>query len=327
MDFRTIYQVKPLPFRISHQSEILTSGSCFATSMGDRLVSGKFPCLNSPFGTVYNPVSIHEQISYAFSSVRPLGDRVVMREGRYVHLDYHSSLSGSTSQECLDRLIHQQELVKKNLTQTNIIMLTYGTAWVHAYQHQVVANCHKQPASLFEKRLLTLTEIKESFQQLKNVIDRSNEGVQFLLSVSPVRHLKDGFEENAISKSLLRYACHALKEIHANVHYFPAYELLLDDLRDYRFYADDLLHPNKLAENYIWEQFTQSTMNVETIQLLHEVESVQLALKHQAFHPGTISHLNFLRQLKSRLQKLNKQLPMEPELAQVDHHLTTRLSG
>jgi hypothetical protein len=323
MDFRTIFQVKPLPFRISHQSEILTSGSCFATSMGDRLTRGKFPCLTSPFGTVYNPVSIHEQVSYAFSSVRPREDRIMMRDGRYVHLDYHSSLSGSTPQKCLDRLIQQQELVKTTLTQTKVIMLTYGTAWVHAYQHQVVANCHKQPASWFEKRLLTLTEIKESFQQLKNTIDPSHQGIQFLLSVSPVRHLKDGFEENAVSKALLRLACYELQEHDPNVHYFPAYEVLLDDLRDYRFYADDMLHPSPLAEEYIWQQFVQSTMDTDTRHLLQEIESIMNALTHRPFQSESVAHQQFLHQLKLRLQKLNRQLPMTEELAQVENSLTS----
>ncbi|MCU0420747.1 MAG: GSCFA domain-containing protein [Cyclobacteriaceae bacterium] len=281
MDFRTEHTPRQLPFTLTHATRIVTTGSCFATAMGHRLQQAQFRCLVNPFGTVYNPVSIHGQLVDALAERPPHPDLWVARGTRYLHHTFHSYLHASDPTAYALRVADQQAAVRAHLAPNCLLILTYGTAWVYVKQGQVVANCHKVPAKAFTRELLPLSRMEESFDELMTALQRHAPGVQVLLTVSPVRHLREGVEENAVSKATLRLACHALTRKYAQAHYFAAYELLLDDLRDYRFYTEDLVHPTAAAEGYIWEKFKRACMDERTLATLAELAEGQRFLAHR----------------------------------------------
>ncbi len=281
MDFRTEHTPHRLPFSLTHATRILATGSCFATAIGKRLEAGMFRCVVNPFGTVYNPLSIHGQLVDALASHSLHPSHWVPRGTLLLHHAFHSSLAAPDAHAFAARVQEVQSTVRAQLTANSLLMLTYGTAWVFRKSGDVVANCHKVPASEFARELLSLSQIQESFDELNRTLRQVAPAADVLLTVSPVRHLREGVEENAVSKATLRLACHELSKHYPRVHYFPAYELLLDDLRDYRFYSEDLVHPSAAAEKYIWEKFKTACMDGATLRLLDELDRLRAFLDHR----------------------------------------------
>jgi hypothetical protein len=323
MNFRTEINVKPTAEKIDLAKNILTIGSCFADAIGSRMASHKFKCQVNPFGNLFNPESIHKALRYALD-IEQLNSRdLLSRDGTSFHFDFHSEISGPSSEDLLGQLKERTEMTGDFLNHTDFIVLTYGTAWVYRRQstNETVANCHKVNASEFKKSLLSVDEIVASFEQLRKCLLVVNPKIKFILTISPVRHVKDTLSLNSVSKSVLRVACHEISEKSAEVEYFPAYEMMMDDLRDYRFYKKDMLHPTEQAEDYIWGKFTDQYFTEEAKAFVKKWDAIQSALSHRPFHPKSSSHQQFLIEIKSRLDELKTVVDVSNEMAQLNQQI------
>jgi hypothetical protein len=316
MLWTTSFDIPEGESKINHHKPIFSIGSCFSTMIGEKLAERKFPILNNPFGTLFNPISIAQVMEDAALEMPINTDMILVRDGLYLHFGMHSDVV-AYSQDSLERLIHKkQQQTKQVLENASHILITFGTAWIYEYgsDGQIVANCHKQPADLFEKRLLHPDEIQKSFSGFFNILRQINPDVQVLITVSPVRHTKDGIPEDRLSKSILRLAAHDLTETYDFVQYFPAYEIMMDDLRDYRFYKEDMIHPNAQAEEYIWERFKTAWVDPKTFPLILEFEGIKRDLAHRPFNPDSPAHIKFLDNLQKKLERYSRDFDFSKEM-------------
>ena len=241
---------------------------------------------------------------------------VVKNQGVYHHLDLHSDLSSMDKEELLTNANKQLQTVGNQLSETAIIIYTFGTAIVYEWKEtgEIVANCHKVPQNKFNRRFLEIDEIIHAFKVNYNLLKNMNKQVRFILTVSPVRHQKESFEQNNVSKSLLRIACEKIVSEYANVDYFPAFEIMMDELRDYRFYAEDMLHPNTIATEYIWQKFQEVYFDEGLKQFIRKWEKVRKALAHRPFNINSEQHQVFIQKTISLLEEFKHQVDIEPEL-------------
>lgn len=324
MLLRTALQIKePTPFAISHHSSLLTLGSCFAQHIGQRLTANKFDVLANPLGTLFNPLAIFKLLQQA--TTEAVDESLFVQHGaQWHHYDLHSQWVASDKLALKLSIQDQFRAVAQFCSQKQpIYMFTWGTAFVHKLKHQgqTVANCHKQPAHLFTKELLTSEEIVQAFWQWYNPALAP----KVVLTVSPVRHTKEGLVENSLSKAILRVACDAIvRQARARnlpVVYFPSYEIMIDDLRDYRFYKADLIHPNAMAIGYIWKHFGDIFFEQPTKDLLQQWSKIRRALLHKPFQPNSPEHQQFLQRLLNQLEQLAPLLNLKQEIAQVKKQL------
>lgn len=323
MDFRTELTPEKLPVLIGPDARIVTMGSCFAEVLGRQLADNKMEVLSNPFGTLFNPVSIDKLLRAALRDAQPDPDLYVERDGLWFHYDFHSSLWGHTREELHRRLTACLAQTGQALQQADWLVLTLGTAVVyrHLETGKVVANCHKMPGFLFEKYLYAYEHVQGTLTGLIKTLKRANPALQILFTVSPVRHTKDSLPVNQVSKAILRTISHELTVWHEQVHYFPAYEIMMDDLRDYRFYEADLIHPNAVAETYIFEKFAASAFDDELRGFITEWQNLRKALAHRPFHEGTESHRRFLENLLKQLETLGRRVDVTPERKEVERRL------
>jgi len=321
--FRTDVSVGKSGVAITPKTAIFTAGSCFADTIGQQLYRFKFQTLPNPFGVTYNPVSIHKLFLKSIGNDRPEPENFLENQGIYLNFDFHSEISALTKEELFHKISQIGSTAHTFLKTARWIMITYGTSWVYEKKGsgEIVANCHKLPQAMFTKRLLAEDEIIGSFQHLKDALKKINPSVRIILTLSPVRHIKDTLELNSVSKAVLRSACHAIISDFQDVEYFPAYEIMLDDLRDYRFYKSDMLHPNDEAEEYIWNKFAERYFDNETRKFIGEWSSVRTALGHKPFHPGSAAHQQFLRQTLKKLESFKDRINVEEEIAMLEKQL------
>ena len=301
-EFRTIIKPHPGDARIAISDQIFTIGSCFSDAIGQRLRTYKLQAHVNPAGISYNPISIHRLLNLALGKQTLQEDNCTSGEVVF-HYDFHSSLYAKTHPQLTARLLKTVSECQTALMSTTWLIITYGTAWIYSRKDngRIVSNCHRQPADWFNKRLLDSTAIEESFQELHSAIQTANPGLNIMLTVSPVRHLKDTLEGNSVSKSILRVACENITRRYPNVFYFPSYEIMLDDLRDYRFYKSDMIHPNDVAEEYIWEMFAGAWFDEKLQTFVKSWRGILQALEHRPFHPNTDAHQSFV---KATLKKI-----------------------
>lgn len=301
MKFRTEISIKPLEEGIAHSSCIFALGSCFAESISERLSSAKFSVASNPFGVLFNPFSIANAIE-RLDDTRAFGvcDIKAGKES-YFSFDAHSSLDGKTQTEAFANLNRAVAQGSKALHDADWVILTFGTAWVYEREGRVVANCHKEAASQFERRRLSVKEIVERYRLLFEGVLR---GKRVILTVSPVRHLGDGLQENSVSKATLRLAVEELCDRYDNAYYFPSYEILIDDLRDYRYYGEDMAHPSAQAVEYVWERFCEAMLSDSSMQRLSQIEQVVAASEHRPFNPDSEAHKVFCRKMLSRIESM-----------------------
>ena len=301
MKFRTEISLTPLAEGLDHSAKIFALGSCFAENISERLRRAKFLVTTNPFGVLFNPLSIANAIE-RLNNARAFAVCDI-REGReaFFSFDAHSSLNGKTQTEAFGNLNKAVAQGSKALAESDWVILTFGTAWVYENNGRVVANCHKQPAAQFQRRRLSVAEIVEQYEKLF-------EGVlcdkRVILTVSPVRHIGDGLQENSVSKAILRLAVEELVAKYENAHYFPSYEILMDDLRDYRYYADDLAHPSKVAIDYVWERFCEAMLSPKAQELLPKIAQIVAAAEHRPFNPDSEEHKNFCRKMIAKAELL-----------------------
>ncbi|WP_266367521.1 GSCFA domain-containing protein [Tellurirhabdus rosea] len=315
MEFRTELIPEKLPETLHLDSRIVTVGSCFAEVMGRQLAENKLTVLSNPFGTLFNPVSIARVLLTALRGDGPDPDLFVEREGLWLHYDFHSSLRAGSREELTQILTERLQQTAEALQGADWLLLTLGTAVVYRHHEtgKVVANCHKMPGALFEKYLYTYEHTLEVLNELLRKLKRFNPGLNVLLTVSPVRHIKDTLPVNGVSKALLRSVCHELTVWHERAHYFPAYEIVTDDLRDYRFYEADLIHPNAIAQQYLFEKFVQAAFDDELRSFVADWSDIRRALGHRPFNPDSPAHRKFLKNLLTKLDALGSRIDVSPE--------------
>ncbi|WP_311136601.1 GSCFA domain-containing protein [Hymenobacter cellulosilyticus] len=321
--FRTELPLTPHPQQLPLSAQVLTVGSCFSDTIGSRLAAAKVKTLVNPFGTVFNPLSACQLLRAAAGEDMDWQQHLVEARGRWQSYDLHASIGADSPVTLLQRIQGLVQEVGEFLQRTDVVMLTLGSAYAYRLLEtdEVVNNCHKVPAEKFEKVLLTPDEIINAVAETHAYLRRANPKLRFILTVSPVRHLKDTLPLNSVSKSVLRVACHYLSELLPDVSYFPAYELLLDDLRDYRFYAADMLHPSDVAENYIWERFTRTYFDPAFGRFRKEWEAVRQALGHRPLYPEAPEHREFLEATLARLHRLAGQTDVRAEIRELEQQL------
>ena len=309
--FRTLLKVPKSNFEIQYSDHLLCMGSCFAEHIGEKLLSRKFNVSLNPFGILYNPISICDNLNSLLKAYSYSEEDIFEHQGRWNSFAHHGRFSAFSKSEMLATLEKETLQAQENLQRTNRILLTFGTAFVYIYKStgQVVANCHKLSGKEFEKKRLSVSEIVAAWSQLIPGLMAHLPNLEIIFTVSPVRHIRDGMIENQRSKSALLLAIDQLEQKFDAVHYFPAYEALMDDLRDYRFYKDDMLHPSALAIDYIWDLFQSSFFTNQTQDVLQKLEKLRKSLEHQPLFPGTSSHYNFLSQQLEKLQTLKAAYP------------------
>ncbi len=323
--FRTEIEQPKIPFSIDHKDRLITLGSCFSDEIGQRLSKSKFETLVNPFGTIFNPLSIFELVDIAMEPSTLLEEAVLNRDGLYFNYKLHSSFRSESKDGLLETIQGQLDESKQWLTKVKVLFLTFGTAWTYWTKDtkMLVANCHKQPQKQFYKELISVEEIMTGFMSMKEAIQEVNPDIQIVLTVSPIRHTRETLSLNATSKAILRLACHYLSDMAKDVHYFPSYEIVTDDLRDYRFYKKDLIHPNEQAMDYIWDIFVRTFCSAETKKTLIDWQKIQRALSHKPFNPNERKHQDFLRQTLLKLQNLQGQIRLEKEIESIKAQLAT----
>lgn len=296
---------------IDYSSKLLLLGSCFSENMGEKLKYFQFSTLQNPFGILFQPKSIENSVTNAINKKEYSGNDIFQLNERWHSFDAHSELSNSSKELILEQLNQSIQLTHRRLLESTHIIITLGTAWIyrHIETDTIVANCHKVPQKKFLKELLSVDEIRESLDSMITLIREINPKVNFIFTVSPVRHLKDGFIENQQSKSHLISAIHEVIDRRKHIFYFPSYEILMDELRDYRFYAEDMIHPNQIAIDYIWERFVNSWISDSATSLMTKVDSIQKRRQHKPFNPNSEEHQKFLQKLDSDILELQKELP------------------
>ncbi len=327
-DFRTELISQPSTFPLNLKDKIFTIGSCFADEIGSRLVENKFPVSNNPFGTVYNPISIHELLLFGLNKSFP--EKESYSQNNEIHFNYHfHSAFSSMNHDDLETKI-QNSILEANsfFKNANRIIVTYGTAFAYKLKsnNQIVANCHKMPSGNFDKQLMTESEIVKSFEEFYSGLRAFNGAAKIILTVSPVRHLKDTLELNAVSKSILRLACHSITNQFADVEYFPAYEILLDDLRDYRFYKTDRLHPTEEAVDYIWGKFAKAYVDAPTQSFISNWQKIRADLVHKSFHSQSDAHQKFLKSLLRKLETFQSLVDVHAEITDVKSKIVNQQS-
>jgi len=295
---------------IDYQSNILLLGSCFSENIGDKLSYFKFQSIQNPFGILFHPKAIENLITNTSNKKVYSSDDLIYQNEIWHSFDAHSSLSSASENELLNKLNVAISLTNKKIKEASHIVITLGTSWVYRYIEidTIVANCHKIPQKKFLKELLSVSEISESLARSISLIKSINSDAAVIFTISPVRHLKDGFIENTQSKSHLIAAIHTLVN-EQDVSYFPSYEIMMDELRDYRFYAEDMIHPNKTAINYIWRKFIDTWFSEETKSIMKEIDEIQKGLLHRPFHEDSKLHQQFLLKLEQKKSSLQERLP------------------
>lgn len=326
MIFRTELQPSPPPFRLSLRQPLLSVGSCFADVIGERLRTAKFPVLVNPFGTIFHPLPAARLLSLALEEEMPGAESYLCFQEHWLNYLLHSSINAPSQDALQQKLAQSLQEVRSKLIEAQALMLTMGTSFVYELLDPVltVANCHKQPQKLFNKRLVPAEEMLQTLRSLWHQLKALNPNLKLILTVSPVRHLKDTLELNSLSKALLRLVCHQLSEAHPqDIYYFPSYELLMDDLRDYRFYGPDLLHPSPEAEQYVWEKFSATLLDEEAGNFLKEWIPLQQALTHRPFNPTSAAHQQFLKKTLQKLQTLPYPVDVGNEIKKLQEQILT----
>jgi hypothetical protein len=320
--FRTTFPIPEVEHKISLDTPILTLGSCFADVVGNQLKNNKLEVDANPFGTLFNPLSIFKILSPTYTQA---DERLYVQNSEAsVHYDFHSQFSRDTKENLSNTLVETIAKVRSSTFKAQTLILTFGTSFIYKLlQPQTyVANCHKMPKSLFEKELLSVKDICKSFAILHKELKEINPNLRIILTVSPVRHTKDGMAENQVSKSILRAACHYLTTDYEDVEYFPSYEIMMDDLRDYRFYKADMIHPNEVAEQYIFDRFSETYFDNNLKEFIKIWQPICKALHHRPFNEKSISHQQFLRKLLGDLEGISGLVNVEEEMNGVKRKLS-----
>ena len=313
MKFQTTIPIKKSDFLIDYSSKLVSLGSCFAENMGEKFDYYKFSTITNPFGIIFNPISLEKIILRSIHKKYFTENDIFFHNEAWHCFEVHSELSNPNKTEFLTALNQLIDTTNGHLEKATHCLITLGTSWVykHIESDELVANCHKVSQKQFVKELLSVADVEASLKRIVSEIQVVNPNCKFIFTISPVRHSKDGFVENNISKShLITALYHFLSNTSSSI-YFPSFEIMMDELRDYRFYAEDMLHPNQTAIDYIWMKFSENYINETEFETMQHVSEIQKALNHRPFNPNSESHLKFQDNLK---QKINAIVANYPEI-------------
>jgi hypothetical protein len=320
MEFSTRVQLPSYSFKINHQDKIFTIGSCFSENMGKKFQEAKFDIQINPFGQQYNPASIVQGINRIINQEFFTDDDIVFKDELYHCWQHHSDFSKPKKEELLTTINNELKDSLQHLKNCNYLFITFGTSHVFHWKkdNRIVSNCHKISGSEFDFRFLSGEEIeallKDAFAQIKLI----NPSVKIILTISPVRYLSFGFFENNLSKANLFVAIDKLLKSEKDCFYFPAFEIVMDELRDYRYFAEDMLHPNYLTTKYVWEKISSCIFNSETLDLIQEISKINLAINHKPRNSNSNAHKKFLEQTIAKIEHLknnNLQINWQKEIS------------
>ena len=321
MKFRSEILLQPNDSKINHRSSIFMIGSCFTSTIGQKFIQNKFSTVVNPYGTLYHPGAITANLKHALASQPYDEAHVIKLNNKFVHYLTHSKINAPDPLTLLKRLNETNVQVKNALCHANYIFITLGSAYffTHIDLDLLVGNCHKQPNKAFKRNLSTVNSIRTELSELIEKIREINNSFEVIFTVSPVRHLRDGFTENSLSKAHLISAVHDVVASYHEASYFPSFEIVMDDLRDYRFYESDLIHPNDMAIEYIWAKFSDIYFSQKTIDLMRKINSLQKRISHRPFDIQDQNYQEMLASTKSELQELSskEELDFREELDKI----------
>ena len=312
MNLQTKITVAAPDFSIDYNSRLMMLGSCFAENMGSKFSYYKFDVDVNPCGIIYNPLSVANVLrlivegkQFEKSDLRQVG-------GKWVSLYHHGAFSSTDPDECLRRINDRLTKATGELRTLDLLVITWGTAWVYRYTREniVVSNCHKIPSQEFERSRLSVEDIVKEYLVLIGRLREINPGLRILFTVSPIRHWKDGAHGNQLSKATLLLAIDRLREEIQHVYYFPAYEIVLDELRDYRFYAEDMLHVSGFTVDYIWERFLYSFISPEVLGLMNQIGRVNKGVAHRPFDPQSEEYHRLVKKMLAEIAMISRSYPM-----------------
>jgi hypothetical protein len=317
MNLQTKIPIEPQQLnQLDYNSKLFLLGSCFSENIGDKFNYFKFQSTVNPFGILFHPLAIENLITRSINKEYYKEEDLNFHNEQWSCLDAHSKLNSASKEELLASLNSQIDSTNDKLSSATHIIITLGTSWVyrHIASDKIVANCHKLPQKQFLKELLSIEEISQSLEAIISLVRSVNPNVNFIFTVSPVRHVKDGFVENTQSKSHLIAAIHELLNLKSSIvnrqsYYFPSYEIMMDELRDYRFYDADMIHPNDVAIDYIWEKFKHVWISENAEQTMQDVNTIQKGLKHKPFNTKSEAHQLFVTKLQSHIKDLCEKFP------------------
>ncbi|MEO6583424.1 MAG: GSCFA domain-containing protein [Ferruginibacter sp.] len=315
MEFHAAFHPKKFKTKIQHNESLFLIGSCFTEQIGNKFLQHKFQVLQNPNGILFNPVSISHAITGYCNNSKTKEIALFYFNELWHNWQHHSLYSGIDKKEVLEKINQSETQAHVALSQADWLMITLGSAFVYenlesdaAGLERVVANCHKMPAQTFNRRLLAVDEIVEVLRLALTAVHTLNKNTKVIFTISPVRHLREGFIENNRSKAALIQAVHSLVN-EEDILYFPAYELIIDDLRDYRFYAEDMVHPNYVATNYVWEKLLETAVSGEAQAIMKEISVINAAINHKPLNPTSAQHKKFIMETLLKIEWLQNQHP------------------
>lgn len=311
MNFRTIVDLSEYDFKIDHNTHCCFVGSCFAENIGKKLLENKLPVKINSTGILYNPLSIAESITMALSDKVITEKDIFYANGLWNHYNFHSKFSSENAQQCLENINNAKKDFDETIRRANILFVSFGTSYVYYLNsnNSVVSNCHKQIPETFTRKLLSIEDIYKAWTKIINQIKTFNPKIRIVFTISPIRHWKDGANLNQLSKSILHISIHEILKNYEDAYYFPSYEIVMDELRDYRFYAEDMLHPSSVAIDYIWERFGQTYFDDKTLQLNKAINKITKAANHRVFNKSNTEFEKFCKKNLSLIKEINQQYP------------------
>ncbi|MDY0279629.1 MAG: GSCFA domain-containing protein [Salinivirgaceae bacterium] len=320
-NFRTTVTVKPSTKKINYQTPSLFIGSCFSENISLELDKIKLPVISNPYGVLYNPYSIQTALQHILNSYTLDDNDFTYINNQWNSLLHHSSFSNDNKTELKQTIENAQRKSQLFIKNASFLFITFGTAWVYKYKktNRIVANCHKIPDREFTRFRLSVCDITDEYCTLIDTLLKQNPDLQIVFTISPIRHWKDGAIENQASKSILNVAIHQLCDIYeTNVSYFPSYEIMMDDLRDYRFYSDNMLHPSPLAISYIFEKFKTSFLTKETVVTSDKIIKIIKATQHRPYNPHTEEYRQFCENQINEIKIIQNNIPSIDWSAELD---------
>ena len=311
MELQTRVDIKKGETLIDYHANLILLGSCFAENIGDKLSYYKFRSSVNPFGILFHAKAIETFLFMATQQEEYAEEDIFFYNEQWHSFDAHSSLSSPDKLELLFNLNNGLINAYQRLKSATHIIITLGTSWVYRLKQldMIVANCHKVPQKEFDKSLLSVDDNLKSLQTSVALLKSVNPKVKIIFTVSPVRHIKDGSVENTVSKSNLLSAVYNITKSHEDLDYFPSYEIMMDELRDYRFYKEDMIHPTSLAVDYIWQKFKDSWISEGSGQMMKNIEDIQKGMTHKPFNPDSEAHKSFLQKLEVKKQDISANYP------------------
>jgi hypothetical protein len=312
MEFRTYVPIPKSNIDIHHSTKMMLFGSCFSENIGRKLSENKFDVDINPFGILYNPLSISSAMQRLLQNRTFSEADLVFRDGLYHSFSHHGAFSHSHKDYCLKSIRSRFSAAASRIRQTDVFLITFGTAYVYRLQQtgEMVGNCHKFPSEVFDRFRLSVDDIVAEWSELIADLCKLNPSMKIVFTVSPIRHWRDGAHENQVSKSILHLAIDQLMaEFEDNLHYFPAYEIVMDELRDYRFYSEDMFHPSETAIDYLWKRFRESFFSPVTEKIISDWQPIYRSLNHKSLNFETHEYRNFLMQTLAKLEQFKEKYP------------------